>query len=50
MTLVYDYLEGVKIAAVKSYIDATGDTGSDWTIRTGYVGETAAIAARRDDR
>ena len=43
MTLVYDYLEGVKIAAVKSYVDATDDHRSHWTIKTGYVGETAAI-------
>ncbi len=44
MTLVYDYIAGVKTAAVKSYIAATGDTATDWRISVGDAGETAAIA------
>ncbi|WP_411508219.1 vWA domain-containing protein [Brucella anthropi] len=44
MTLVYDYVAGVKTAAVKSYIAATGDTATDWRISVGDVGSTAAIA------
>ncbi len=44
MTLVYDYVAGVKTAAVKSYIAATGDTATDWRISVGDAGSTAAIA------
>lgn len=44
MTQVYDYVSGVKTAAVKSYIAATNDYSSKWDISVGGAGNTAAIA------
>jgi len=47
MTMVYDYIAGVKTAAEKSYIEATGDVNTQWLIYSGRTGDTAAISRNK---